>query len=115
MVVTSAPSACQANMVQDLRALPSTCTTQHPHCEVSQPTCVPVRRRFSRKYCTSRVRGSTSAETALPFTVIATLGMTNLPKQRPNLRLFLENRAASKDSHRTPADLRLGASLELKV
>ena len=32
-------------MVQDFTALPSTCTTQAPHCEVSQPTCVPVRPR----------------------------------------------------------------------
>src|SRR6266581_8522823 len=80
MVSTFAPSACQANMVQDFTALPSTWTTQAPHCEVSQPTWVPVRRRFSRRYCTKRVRGSTSPVTALPFTVIATadMGVTSL-------------------------------------
>ena len=42
MVVTSAPSASAANMVQDFTACPFTCTTHAPHCEVSQPTCVPV-------------------------------------------------------------------------
>src|SRR5437763_7568060 len=82
MVVTFDPSACQANIVQDFRASPSTCTTQAPHCDVSHPTCVPVRRRFSRRYCTKSVRGSTSAVTALPFTVIETAGMLNLPNTR---------------------------------
>src|SRR5437764_15086195 len=72
MVVTLAPSACQANMVQDFTALPLTWTTQAPHCEVSQPTWVPVRRRVSRRNCTRRVRGSRSPVTGLPFTVIAT-------------------------------------------
>src|SRR6266576_2631088 len=72
MVKTLAPSICQAKTVQDFTALPSTCTTQAPHCEVSQPTCVPVSRKFSRRNCTSRVRGSTSPVTGLPFTVIAT-------------------------------------------
>src|SRR5262245_4433698 len=79
MVVTL-PSTCQANTVQDFTALPSTWTTQAPHCEVSQPTWVPVRRRFSRRYCTRRVRGSTSPLTGLPFTVIATAAMGNLLK-----------------------------------
>src|SRR6202790_191434 len=72
MVLTSWPSAITASVVQDLTALPSTCTTQAPHCEVSQPTWVPVRRRFSRRNCTSSVRGSTSAAAALPFTVMET-------------------------------------------
>jgi len=31
MVVTCAPCACTANMVQDFTALPSICTTQAPH------------------------------------------------------------------------------------
>src|SRR5216684_1125654 len=39
MVLTSCPSAMTASVVQDLTALPSRCTTQAPHCEVSQPTC----------------------------------------------------------------------------
>src|ERR1700722_10766446 len=79
MVRTSAPSAVSARMVQDFTALPFTCTTQAPHCEVSQPTCVPVNRRFSRRNCTSRVRGSTSALTGLPFTIILTAGIGLLP------------------------------------
>src|ERR1700704_6932880 len=68
MVLTSCPSAMTASVVQDLTALPSRCTTQAPHCDVSQPTWVPVSRRFSRSNCTSRVRGSTLALTGLPFT-----------------------------------------------
>src|SRR5262249_24792534 len=75
MVVTLAPSTCQAKTVQDFTALPSTCTTQAPHCEVSQPTWVPVSRRCSRRYCTRSVRGSTSSVTALPFTVRETAVM----------------------------------------
>src|ERR1700680_3733119 len=79
MVRTSAPSICQTKTVHDFTALPLTCTTQAPHCEVSQPTWVPVSRRFSRRNCTSRVRGSTSAVTALPFTVSLTAGIEHLP------------------------------------
>src|SRR4029079_3737017 len=75
IVSTSAPSTCQTNTVQAFTALPSTCTTQAPHCEVSQPTCVPVSRRSSLRNCTSSVRGSTSAATGLPFTVRATVDM----------------------------------------
>src|SRR3989440_9025188 len=78
MVSTSAPSSCNANTVQDFTALPLTCTTQAPHCEVSQPTCVPVNRRFSRRYCTSSVRGSTSAFVGLPFSDMETVGMVSL-------------------------------------
>src|SRR6202162_4551337 len=69
MVRTSCPSAITARVVQDFTALPSRCTTQAPHCEVSQPTWVPVNRRFSRRNCTSNVRGSTLALTGLPFTI----------------------------------------------
>src|SRR5713101_1243755 len=75
MVATFAPSICHTNTVQDLTALPFTCTTQAPHWLVSQPTCVPVSRRFSRRNCTSRVLGSISAAAALPFTVMATFVM----------------------------------------
>src|ERR1700683_2954487 len=72
MVSTLAPSSCSASTVQDFVALPSTCTTQAPHCEVSQPTWVPVSRRCSRSNCTSSVRGSTLALIGLPFTVMET-------------------------------------------
>src|SRR6516162_5977201 len=78
MVSTSAPSICQTNTVHAFTALPLMCTTQAPHCDVSQPTWVPVSRRFSRRNCTSRVRGSTSPVTALPFTVRATADMALL-------------------------------------
>src|SRR3974390_3375222 len=78
MVSTSAPSICQTNTVHAFTALPLMCTTHAPHCDVSQPTWVPVSRRFSRRNCTSSVRGSTSPVTALPFTVRATAVMAIL-------------------------------------
>src|SRR5215469_13128082 len=62
-------------MVQDLTDLPSRWTTQAPHWLVSQPTCVPVRPRFSRRNCTSSVRPSTLPVTVLPFTVMDTAGI----------------------------------------
>src|SRR6202011_2189564 len=73
MVTTLAPSACPISMVQDFTARPSIWTTQAPHWLVSQPTCVPVRFRFSRRRWTRSVRSSTSTETALPFTVSLTV------------------------------------------
>src|SRR4051794_35228415 len=78
IVLTSWPSAITASVVQDFTALPSRWTTQAPHCEVSHPTCVPVRRRFSRKNCTSSVRGSTLALTGLPFTIMEILAISTL-------------------------------------
>src|SRR5262249_44244544 len=88
MVVTFAPSICHTKTVHALTALPSTCTTQAPHWDVSQPTCVPVSRRFSRRNCTRSVRGSTSPVTALPFTVSATADMTFLLEIRPKTSFF---------------------------
>src|SRR6516164_140196 len=73
MVVTLEPEACPASTVQDFTARPSIWTTQAPHWLVSQPTCVPVRFRWSRKTWTRSVRSSTSTETALPFTVSLTV------------------------------------------
>src|SRR5689334_9625971 len=75
IVVTLAPSQAAASTVHDFTALPSRCTTQAPHWLVSQPTCVPVSRKFSRRNCTSSVLGSMSAPAALPFTVMATLAL----------------------------------------
>src|SRR6185295_20156574 len=78
MVLTSCPSAITASVVQAFTALPSRCTTQAPHCEVSQPTWVPVSRRFSRRNCTNSVRGSTLALTGLPFTIREILAISTL-------------------------------------
>src|SRR5258708_7234563 len=78
MVLTSCPSAITASVVQDFTALPSRCTTQAPHCEVSQPTWVPVSLKFSRRNCTSSVRGSTLALTGLPFTIREILAISTL-------------------------------------
>src|SRR5216683_7608457 len=88
MLVTLAPLIVSANSVHDFTALPSTWTTQAPHCDVSQPTWVPVSRRCSRRNCTRRVRGSTSPVTALPFTVIATADMAFLLEIRPKASFF---------------------------
>jgi hypothetical protein len=79
LAVTFAPSADSASMVQAFTAFPSTWTTQAPHCDVSQPTCVPVSLRFSRMNWTSSVRGSTSAVTDLPFTVMDTVAIFGFP------------------------------------
>src|SRR4029077_13815487 len=78
MVLTSWPSAITASVVQDFTAVPSRCTTYAPHCEVSQPTWVPVSRRFSRRSWTRRVRGSTLALTGLPFTIREILAISTL-------------------------------------
>src|SRR3982074_1949997 len=79
MVVTLARSACPTSTVHDLTARPSICTTQDPHWLVSQPTWVPVRFRWSRRRLTRSVRSSTSAETALPFTVNLTVDTLRPP------------------------------------
>src|SRR5450432_1680597 len=71
MVLTSCPSAITASVVQDLTALPSRCTTQAPHCEVSQPTWVPVRLRFPRRESDSSSAGDVYAFTVFPLTVIS--------------------------------------------
>src|ERR1700761_2304505 len=91
MVRTSCPSAITASVVQDFTALPSRCTTQAPHCDVSQPTWVPVSRRFSRRNCTSSVRGSTLAVTGLPFTINEILAIGTL--------YYLPHRLARQYSH----------------
>src|SRR3954452_1148244 len=67
-----------ASVVQAFTALPSRWTTQAPHCEVSQPTWVPVNLRFSRKNWTRRVRGSTFSLTGLPFTIREILAISTL-------------------------------------
>ena len=72
MVMTLAPSAWTASMVQDFTDLPSTWTTQAPHWLVSQPTWVPVMPRCSRRNWTNSVRASTLPEAGLPLTVMAT-------------------------------------------
>src|SRR5581483_8929911 len=86
IVLTSCPSAITASVVQDFTALPSRCTTQAPHCEVSHPTWVPVSRRFSRRNCTSSVRGSTLAVTGFPFTISEILAISTLCYSSPRGR-----------------------------
>src|SRR3989454_960006 len=76
-VRTSRPSAWTARIVQDFTALPSRRIVHAPQFVVSQPMCVPVKLRFSRRKCTSRVRVSTVADRRAPFTVTWTF--TNGP------------------------------------
>src|SRR6187401_392583 len=78
MVVTWQPSAWTASRVQLLALWPSTWTVQAPHWLVSQPTCVPVRLRCSRRKWTRSSLGSTSAFRTLPLTVIETCAMGSL-------------------------------------
>src|SRR5256885_9029186 len=56
-------------MVQDFTGVPSTSTVQAPQWVVSHPMWVPVSRSLSRKKCTRRSRGSTSALLFSPLTV----------------------------------------------
>ena len=64
IVVTAAPSACAASIVQLFTARPSRWTVHAPHWLVSQPTWVPVRPRSSRISWTRSRLGSTSTSRA---------------------------------------------------
>ena len=64
-VRTSWPPAIAASTVQDFTGSPSSQTTQVPQLLVSQPQCVPVRPRWSRRKCTSSMRPSISRVTSL--------------------------------------------------
>src|SRR5262245_12660414 len=112
MVRMSAPSSCQAKTVQDFTAFPFTCTTQAPHCDVSQPTWVPVRRKCSRRNCTSRVRGSTSPVTALPFTVSATAVMASSSRVWPKASFLAPTGDAGGGSGQNRADFAPESDLE---
>src|ERR1700712_4386084 len=68
-VSTSAPSAWTASTEQDFTLRPSRWTVQAPQLLVSQPMTVPTFPSFSRRYCTSSIRGSTSSEYRTPSTL----------------------------------------------
>jgi hypothetical protein len=102
MVTISEPEAWAASIEQDFTALPSRWITQAPHCEVSQPTWVPVIPRFSRRKCTSNVRSSTSPLTLRPFTTISTLDMV----PPPNAVFSCRKRLRPRQTGRTPASRR---------
>ena len=55
--------------MQERTGTPSSSTVQAPHTPCSQPRCVPVRSRPSRRKSASDVRGSTAASTLRPLTV----------------------------------------------
>src|SRR5262245_58007614 len=97
MVTTEAPSACAANIVHDFTDSPSSRTVHAPHDDVSHPILVPVSPHASRRYCTSRVRGSTSWSWAPPFTVMPICMLLlvspgawalSLAHRRPRVRLL---------------------------
>src|SRR5580700_14447 len=67
-VTTLAPSACTASNRQERTAAPSTSTVQEPQTPCSQPTWVPVSRKWWRRQSASVSRGSTSTSTGLPLT-----------------------------------------------
>ncbi len=60
------PLACTASTLQDFTLRPSRWTVQAPQLLVSHPITVPVLPSFSRRYCTSSIRGSTSSVTCRP-------------------------------------------------
>ncbi len=76
-MVTSLPSACTASTLHDFTLVPSRWIVQAPQLLVSQPMTVPVLPSFSRRYCTSSIRGSTSSETEAPSTVRLILVMSS--------------------------------------
>ncbi len=78
IVVTSWPLAWTASTLHDFTLLPSRWTVQAPQLLVSHPITVPVLPSFSRRYCTSSIRGSTSSETLSPSTVSSILAMRAL-------------------------------------
>ena len=71
-VVTSAPSACTANIRHDRTASPSTSTVHAPHTPCSQPRCVPVSAQSSRRKSASVLRASTAPRCRSPLTVSST-------------------------------------------
>src|SRR5713101_296169 len=110
MVTMSAPSACIASMLQDFTARPFMWIVQAPHCAVSQPTCVPVRRRLSRMKLTSSVRSSTSALAGLPLTVRETLTvMIRLLWRR--LNFFLDGVLTNSSAKKAPRQIFLSWEL----
>src|SRR5215210_961304 len=76
IVMISEPLACTARTVQDFTAWPFMMIVQAPHWLVSQPTCVPVRPRTSRRKWTRSRRGSTSPLRCCPLMVIVTFMTT---------------------------------------
>ena len=78
IVVMLAPSAWTASIVHDLMAMPFTWTVHAPHWLVSQPTCVPVMSRSSRRAWTSNRLGSTSSSRCVPLTTNAMCSLTGL-------------------------------------
>src|SRR5260370_6115358 len=96
-VVISAPSAIGANSVQDFTVRPFKITVHAPQYVVSQPMCVPVRLRCSRRNSTRSVRGSTSASRASPLTRTRTITFLTSDIFMPCFHLFTA-RAACGDA-----------------
>ena len=88
--------------MHDLALSPSTWTVHAPQLLVSQPMCVPVSPKSSRRRWTSRRRGSTSASRASPLTVRWTVlgGHRALPPTRTPARARRRCAAPGRSSPR---------------
>ena len=84
IVSTVALCVCTASSRQERTISPLTRTVHAPHTPCSQPTCVPVSLRCSRRKSARFRRGSTSASTRSPLTTseIATAAVTLTPPHR---------------------------------
>ena len=81
IVSTVALCVCTASSRQERTISPLTRTVHAPHTPCSQPTCVPVSLRCSRRKSAKFRRGSTFASTRSPLTTseIATAAVTPMP------------------------------------
>ena len=113
MVSTDASCACTASIRQERTISPLTRTVQAPQTPCSQPTCVPVSCRCSRRKSARLSRGSTCASTRSPLTSseMDIGAVTPIPRHRDRGDQAAPRRIAptapSPDagaSQRTPAD-----------
>ena len=86
---TAGPAAEPTGTRQAQTGSPSSSTVQAPQSPASQPTLVPVSRRWSRSTAESRVTGWTDTETGAPLTskVIACPARHAATMARPGGRL----------------------------
>src|SRR5215212_11434095 len=77
--------------------------TQAPHWLVSQPTCVPVSPRLSRRKLTSSSRGSTSAAYSTPLTFIRTATLAGAVMVVAIVSTLLRSRTAAAPAPAYPS------------
>ena len=117
---TDAPCACTASIRQERTMSPLTRTVQAPQTPCSQPTCVPVSCRCSRRKSARLSRGRTCASTRSPLTS-SEIGNGSRHARSPDIEIGTAKQrghatpssAPSPDagaSRRTPADPPGGSS-----